>query len=98
MSKIWYPYFQHKKMSDPLNVKSAKGVKIKLDNGEELIDGISSWWSVIHGYCHPRLDEAMQRQLSKMSHMMLCGLTHEPAQKLADLLIEITPPKLKHVF
>tara|TARA_A100001015_G_scaffold213074_1_gene238978 strand:- start:2728 stop:3975 length:1248 start_codon:yes stop_codon:yes gene_type:complete len=98
MSKIWYPYFQHKKMSDPLNVKSAKGVKIQLDNGEELIDGISSWWSVIHGYCHPRLDEAMQRQLSKMSHMMLCGLTHEPAQKLADLLIEITPPSLEHVF
>ena len=98
MSKIWYPYFQHKTMPSPLEVSSAKGAYINLKNGQQLLDGISSWWSVIHGYQHPRLDKAMADQLEKMSHMMLCGLTHEPAQKLADLLIQITPDPLKHVF
>lgn len=98
MSKIWYPYFQHKHMPTPLEVESAKGVYIKLKDGRQLIDGISSWWAVIHGYQHPRLDMAITSQLKKMSHMMLCGLTHEPAQKLAEKLVEITPPSLKHVF
>ena len=98
MSKVWYPYFQHKNMPAPITVTSAKGVYIELDNGMKLIDGISSWWSVIHGYQHPCLDEAMAKQLDKMSHVMLCGLTHEPAKKLADLLIQITPEPLNHVF
>ncbi|RAP29485.1 adenosylmethionine--8-amino-7-oxononanoate transaminase [Candidatus Marinamargulisbacteria bacterium SCGC AG-414-C22] len=98
MSKIWYPYFQHKTMPEPLPVASAKGATIHLKNGQSLIDGISSWWSVIHGYANPVLDEAMKTQLNQMSHMMLCGLTHEPAQQLADTLIDITPPGLNHVF
>ena len=98
MSKIWYPYLQHKNMSPPLEVDSAKGVHIKLKNGKSLIGGISSWWSVIHGYSHDTLDNAIKKQLNKMSHMMLCGLTHDPAQKLASKLIEITPDGLEHVF
>jgi adenosylmethionine-8-amino-7-oxononanoate aminotransferase len=69
-----------------------------LDDGRVLIDGISSWWSAIHGYCHPELDQALKDQVDKMSHVMLGGLTHDPALKLAEKLVEITPPPLQHVF
>ena len=88
-------------MTDPLPayaVDSAHGVRIRLADGRELIDGMSSWWCAIHGYNHPALNEAVRAQLDKMAHVMFGGLTHEPAIKLARDLIEITPASLRHVF
>ncbi len=95
---IWHPYTS---MINPLNVfevASADGVKIKLSSGEELIDGMSSWWAVIHGYNHPRLNKAIENQCQKMAHVMFGGLTHQPAIELARLLVEITPRGLDKVF
>jgi adenosylmethionine-8-amino-7-oxononanoate aminotransferase len=82
----------------PLVVESAEGVRIKLADGRELIDGMSSWWAAIHGYRVPVLDAAAHAQLAKMSHVMFGGLTHEPAVRLAKTLVDITPDGLEHVF
>ncbi|MGR3317056.1 MAG: adenosylmethionine--8-amino-7-oxononanoate transaminase [Candidatus Anammoxibacter sp.] len=98
LSKIWYPYSQMKTIDEPYHVVSAEGVSIKLSNGKSLVDGISSWWCMIHGYRHPELDDAMIKQLSKVSHVMLGGLTHDPVLDLTEKLVEITPDGLNHVF
>ncbi len=95
---VWHPYAA---MPNPLPVfpvRSASGVRIELEDGRSLIDGISSWWTCIHGYNHPRLNAAAQRQMQKMSHVMFGGLTHRPAIELAKKLIDITPEPLQHVF
>ena len=81
-----------------LPVESAEGVRLRLTDGRELVDGMSSWWSAIHGYRNPVLDEAARGQLEQMSHVMFGGLTHEPAVLLAERLIEMTPEPLEHVF
>src|SRR5688500_1866921 len=83
---------------EPLVVSSAEGVRLRLDDGRELVDGMSSWWAAIHGYRHPVLDGALRDQLGRMSHVMFGGLTHEPAVALAARLVEITPEPLQHVF
>ncbi|MGB3572735.1 MAG: adenosylmethionine--8-amino-7-oxononanoate transaminase, partial [Phormidesmis sp.] len=88
-------------MPNPLPVfpvRSAKGVRIELEDGRSLIDGISSWWTCIHGYNHPKLNAAARSQIEKMSHVMFGGLTHRPAIALAQKLIEMTPADLQHVF
>lgn len=95
---IWHPYTSMKSPLPVYEVKSCKGVRINLADGRSLIDGMSSWWSVIHGYCNPRLDAAAQEQMSKMSHVMFGGLTHEPAIELARKLISIVPKGFQHVF
>ncbi|MGH9023830.1 MAG: adenosylmethionine--8-amino-7-oxononanoate transaminase, partial [Acidimicrobiia bacterium] len=82
----------------PLPVASASGVRLRLVDGRELIDGMSSWWAAIHGYRHPVLDEAVRRQVDTMAHVMFGGLTHEPAVRLAGRLVEMTPEPLEHVF
>jgi adenosylmethionine---8-amino-7-oxononanoate aminotransferase len=82
----------------PLLVSSAEGVRLRLADGRELVDGMSSWWAAIHGYRHPVLDAAAAEQLGRMSHVMFGGLTHEPAVRLAERLVEITPDGLEHVF
>ncbi len=95
---VWHPYAA---MPNPLPVfpvRAAKGVRIELEDGRSLIDGISSWWTCIHGYSHPRLNAAAQRQIERMSHVMFGGLTHRPAIELATKLIDITPEPLQHVF
>jgi adenosylmethionine-8-amino-7-oxononanoate aminotransferase len=95
---IWHPYTS---MIDPLPtypVVSASGVLLKLADGRELIDGMSSWWAVIHGYNHPVLNEAAQKQIEQMSHVMFGGITHNPAIDLATLLVDLTPEPLQKVF
>jgi adenosylmethionine-8-amino-7-oxononanoate aminotransferase len=79
-------------------VVSAEGVRLRLADGRELIDGMASWWCAIHGYRHPALDEAVRGQLGRMAHVMFGGLTHEPAVRLAERLCEIAPTGLERVF
>ncbi|MFG2437541.1 adenosylmethionine--8-amino-7-oxononanoate transaminase [Streptomyces sp. NPDC048508] len=96
---VWHPYGPMPGRQEPLVVESASGVRLRLAGGTgELIDGMSSWWSAIHGYGHPVLDEAARGQLDRMSHVMFGGLTHEPAVRLAKRLVDISPDGLEHVF
>jgi adenosylmethionine---8-amino-7-oxononanoate aminotransferase len=95
---VWHPYGPMPGRTDPLVVSSATGVRLQLADGTELVDGMSSWWTAIHGYAHPVLDAAVHDQLGRMSHVMFGGLTHEPAVRLARRLVEITPEPLQHVF
>ncbi|MEU7066980.1 adenosylmethionine--8-amino-7-oxononanoate transaminase [Streptomyces sp. NPDC046161] len=99
---VWHPYGPMPGRQEPLVVSSAAGVRLRLGapahGREELVDGMSSWWSAIHGYNHPVLNEAVTAQLGRMSHVMFGGLTHEPAVRLAAKLVEITPDGLEHVF
>ena len=95
---LWYPYTQMKNLIPYPEVKKAKGALIYLKDGSKLIDGISSWWSTLHGYSHPKLNKILVKQSKKFSHVMLGGLTHKPAMQLAEKLVEITPKGLNHVF
>jgi len=79
-------------------VKSAQGVYLELEDGRTLVDGMSSWWTCIHGYNHPRLNQAAHDQIDRMSHVMFGGLTHQPAVQLAQRLVELTPDPLQQVF
>ena len=95
---IWHPYSSMKNPLPVFPVASASGVRLKLEDGRELVDGMSSWWAAIHGYNHPVLNRAIENQIKKMSHVMFGGLTHKPAVDLASLLVEITPENLEKVF
>jgi adenosylmethionine---8-amino-7-oxononanoate aminotransferase len=96
--RVWHPYAPMPGTIAPLPVASASGVRLRLASGEELIDGMSSWWAAIHGYAHPVLDAAARDQLRRMSHVMFGGLTHEPAVTLCDRLAALAPDGLEHVF
>jgi adenosylmethionine---8-amino-7-oxononanoate aminotransferase len=95
---VWHPYSPMPGVEEPLLIESASGVRLRLNDGRELIDGMSSWWCAIHGYRHPHLDAALRAQLERVAHVMFGGLTHEPAIELAQRLVELTPPPLEHVF
>jgi len=95
---IWHPYSSMINPPPALPVESADGVRLKLADGRELIDGMASWWSVIHGYGHPALNEAAHQQIDRMSHVMFGGLTHEPAIELSRRLVELSPEPLDKVF
>lgn len=95
---IWYPYTQIKTMAPPIKIASAKGVHLYTEDGHDLIDSISSWWSVIHGYNNPVINDAIKEQLDKFAHVMLGGLTHDSVQKLSDKLAEWLPGDLNYCF
>jgi len=97
-NNLWHPYAKIPSTISSHQVTSAEGVYLNLDNGKKVIDGMSSWWSVIHGYNNQRLNQAIKIQLDQMSHVMFGGLTHEPAIKLGQKLIEVTPKELTKVF
>lgn len=96
---MWHPYGGLPAVPpEPLPVVSAQGVRLRLADGRELIDGMASWWCAIHGYRHPALDEAVRVQLGRMAHVMFGGLTHEPAIRLVERLTELAPEGLERVF
>ncbi|MBC7301811.1 MAG: adenosylmethionine--8-amino-7-oxononanoate transaminase [Nocardia sp.] len=95
---VWHPYGGFPATTEPLVVASAAGTRLTLADGRELVDGMSSWWAAVHGYCHPVLDAALLAQSQRMSHVMFGGLTHQPATRLAQLLVELTPAGLDKVF
>jgi adenosylmethionine---8-amino-7-oxononanoate aminotransferase len=96
--RVWHPYGALPGAMASLPVVSAQGVRLKLADGRELIDGMASWWCAIHGYRHPVLDGAVIEQLGAMAHVMFGGLTHEPAVRLAERLIALAPAGLERVF
>jgi len=95
---VWHPYSSMNSALAPFPVASAKGVRLRMADGRELIDGMSSWWCAVHGYNHPELNAAIAAQLDDMAHVMFGGLTHEPAVRLAEKLVELTPEPLQTVF
>ncbi|MCC6581237.1 MAG: adenosylmethionine--8-amino-7-oxononanoate transaminase [Phycisphaeraceae bacterium] len=97
-SRLWLPYAQMRTAAPPWKVVRAEGVRLHLDDGRSLIDAVSSWWCAIHGYNHPDITRAVKAQLDQVPHVMLGGLVHEPAIRLAQRLVEITPAPLTHVF
>ena len=94
---IWYPYEQMKTMKAPYKIIDANGVYIYTEENQ-MIDSVSSWWSVIHGYKHPELTKALTMQAEKFSHIMLGGLTHKPVQMLSEKLQSWLPGDLDYCF
>jgi adenosylmethionine---8-amino-7-oxononanoate aminotransferase len=95
---IWLPYTQMKTVAPPLAVASTRGSRITLADGRELIDGNASWWTACHGYNHPHIAGALERQLKRLPHVMLGGLVHEQALRLANRLASLLPDNLERVF
>ena len=95
---IWHPYTSTINPLSCYPVTHANGVNLYLEDGTELVDGMSSWWSTIHGYCHPHLNQAIKDQTDKMAHVMFGGITHQPAVDLCKKLVELSPSRLEQVF
>ncbi|MDQ6960816.1 MAG: adenosylmethionine--8-amino-7-oxononanoate transaminase [Mariprofundaceae bacterium] len=95
---VWHPYASMLDAPEAWPVVGANGVRLRLADGRELIDGMASWWCAIHGYNVPELNRAIEHQLAQMAHVMFGGLTHEAAARLAEKLLEITPNGIKYVF
>lgn len=97
-SPIWHPFTQHKIFPDAINVKSAKGVYLHTQDGRKIIDGISSWWINVHGHCHPKIIEAVQKASVEVDQVIFAGFTHNAAEELAEKLIANTGENLTRVF
>ena len=95
---VWHPYTQHATDDDPLPIASARGATLTLEDGREIVDAISSWWTCLHGHGRPELLAAMARQGATLDHVLFAGATHEPAVALAEALIEAAPRGLTRVF
>jgi adenosylmethionine-8-amino-7-oxononanoate aminotransferase len=95
---VWHPFTQSGMEQDMLDIARAKGASLFLTSGEELLDGISSWWCNLHGHGHPALVEAATRQFETLDHVLFAGCTHEPAVQLAEQLLQVTPGELSKVF
>lgn len=95
---IWHPYTSTLNPLTCYPVTNADGVFIELEDGKRLVDGMSSWWSAIHGYNHPDLNRAAHQQIDKMSHVMFGGITHQPAIDTCKKLLRLAPDNLEHVF
>ena len=95
---VWHPYSAIDSALPAYPVVSAHGVRLRLADGRELVDGMASWWCAIHGYNHPEMNRALKRQVDELAHVMFGGLTHRPAVELAARLVELTPEGLETVF
>ena len=95
---LWHPYTSMTEPTPTRLVVGAEGTRLRLDDGREVVDAMSSWWAAIHGYRHPVLDAAVRRQVDSVAHVMFGGLTNEPAIRLAQQLVELSPAGLNHVF
>ena len=95
---IWYPFTQAKTSPEPLKVKSASGIWIELEDGRKIMDCVSSWWVNIHGHSHPKIAEAIYNQAQELEQVIFAGFTHEPAEQLAEKLIQKLPEGLNRVF
>ena len=95
---LWYPYTQAKTAPEPLKVKSAQGAWLELQDGSRLLDCISSWWVNLHGHAHPHMAAAIYRQAKQLEHVIFAGFTHDPAEQLAEQLVNLLPAPLSRVF
>ena len=95
---VWHPYTQHGLQQEPLAVVEAQGAVLRMADGSELIDGLSSWWATLHGHGEPSIVEAARAQMAQLDHVLFAGTTHEPAVRLAERLVEVAPEGLTRVF
>ena len=97
-SPIWHPFTQHGLFPDSVPIARGEGAYLYKEDGSKIIDAISSWWVITHGHCHPKIVSAVQNQVAQLDQVIFAGFTHDPAEKVAEKLVNFTPEKLKHVF
>ena len=95
---LWHPFTQHETAPPPLPVVEAEGVWLKLSDGRRVMDGIASWWTSLHGHCHPAIVEAIRAQAGELDHVLLAGVTHPKAVEVAERLVALAPSGLSRVF
>ncbi len=97
-SSIWHPFTQHALFPEFLKISRAKGAYLFTEDGQQIIDAIASWWVITHGHCHPRIQRAATKQIQLLDQVIFAGYTHEPAERVSELMVELTPDGLDYVF